>query len=140
MNLGKKQSATSQKQQKEEAKEIEVEENDEYVDDDFDAVESSSNSENEFAKASVSQSGRLPPLSAANPLAAMTNRSFSSNLDMSKEGKLANAYKNQLIATDSGKKSRSGFKDRDYVNLADSGDNIVDFDLSESRYTSNPLV
>lgn len=59
---------------------------------------------------------------------------------MSKEGKLANAYKNQLIATDSGKKSRSGFKDRDYVNLADSGDNIVDFDLSESRYTSNPLV
>jgi hypothetical protein len=52
--LGKKQSATSQKQQQEEAKEIEVEENDEYVDDDFDAVESSSNSENEFAKASVS--------------------------------------------------------------------------------------
>jgi len=25
------------------------------------------------------------------------------------------------------------------VNLAESGDNIVDFDISESRYTTNPL-
>jgi hypothetical protein len=67
--------------------------NEEYVDDDFEAVDSS-NSESEFAKASVSQSGRLPPLSAANPVAAITNRSFSSNLDLSREGKLVSAYKN----------------------------------------------
>jgi len=42
--------------------------------------------------------------------------------------------------TDSGKKSRSGQKENPYVNLADSGDNIVDFDISESRYTTNPVV
>jgi hypothetical protein len=87
LNLGKKQSSTQQKQI------VEVDDNEEYVDDDFEAVDSS-NSENEFAKASVSQSGRLPPLSAANPIAAITNRSFSSNLDLSREGKLVSAYKN----------------------------------------------
>lgn len=67
-------------------------EDEEYVDDDFEAVESS-NSENEFAKASVSQSGRLPPLNAANPIAGITNRSFSSNLDLSRDGKLMSASK-----------------------------------------------
>lgn len=72
-------------------------------------------------------------------MAAITNRSFSSNLDLSREGKLVSAYKNQLVATESGKKSRSGTKENPYVNLADSGDNIVDFDISESRYTSNPI-
>ena len=91
----------------------------------------------------MSQSGRLPPLSAANPLAAMTNRSIGSNLDLnlSKEGRLLTGNRNQMmIATDSGKKLRHGSVNQNsYVNLADSGDNIVDFDLSESRYTTNPV-
>lgn len=46
-----------------------------------------------------------------------------------------------MIATDSGKKLRHGSVNQNsYVNLADSGDNIVDFDLSESRYTTNPAA
>ena len=39
---------------------------DEYVDDDFEPVENSE-SEVDLAQVSISQSGRLPPLSAANP-------------------------------------------------------------------------
>ena len=81
----------------------------------------------------------MPPLNAANPIASMTNRSFNSNLDISREGKIISAYKNQLVATDSGRKSRSGYKENPFGNLAESGDNIVDFDISESRYTTNPV-
>jgi hypothetical protein len=51
------------------------------VDDDFEAMEES-NSENDFAKVSISQSGRLPPLSAANPIGHMgVNRSQTSGTD-----------------------------------------------------------
>ena len=78
-------------------------------------------------------------MNAANPIGTVTNRSFSSNLDLSREGKIITAYKNQLLATDSGKKSKSGHKENPFANLADSGDNIVDFDISESRYTTNPV-
>lgn len=102
---------------------------DEYVDDDFESNADESNSENDFAKVSVSQSGRLPPLSAANPIGTMgVNRSQSSVTDKD-PNRLSTKFKDSAARTSNGGN----------VNLADSGDNIVDFDLSESKYTSHQI-
>jgi hypothetical protein len=85
----------------------------EYVDDDFE--QESHNSEADFAKVSISQSGRLPPLSAANPVLGIVKSQTSLN-DASRL-----SYKQMPTA-----------KDLQKSQIDESGDKI-DFEISETK-------